>query len=176
MCAHPRRCGADRCCVRYNSRLIGSSPQVRGRSINTRPLRKLRGLIPAGAGQIRCDACWLHSCTAHPRGCGADADHFFQSAGIVGSSPRVRGRLGSTAAGLPARRLIPAGAGQISQTTARRLGGWAHPRGCGADLVEGLRDRQSLLAHPRGCGADGDGCSLSSLLQGSSPRVRGRCG
>ena len=50
-------------------------------------------------------------------------------------------------------RLIPAGAGQIHDLRDLRVGEWAHPRRCGADLTAG---------------------QWADLSAGSSPQVRGR--
>ena len=90
---------------------------------------------------------------AHPRGCGADGSsggcgHYPQ-----GSSPRVRGRRNVARQRNHATGLIPAGAGQTSESVQTGRGRRAHPRGCGAD---GIRKAWNLVS------------------KGSSPRVRGR--
>ena len=70
-----------------------------------------------------------------------------------GSSPRVRGRLRGTAAGVLGGGLIPASAGQTDG---------------------GTRTRTQPGAHPRECGADRPLYFSSTAIRGSSPRVRGR--
>ena len=71
----------------------------------------------------------------------------------LGSSPRVRGKLGDLVVGDPAYRLIPARAGKtmFAALTARRL--WAHPRACGENFTLTVQTRRPV---------------------GSSPRVRGK--
>ena len=91
---------------------------------------------------------------AHPRGCGADTSPYRMGRFARGSSPRVRGRFRCGDGVGEQHRLIPAGAGQIHYLRAWHIPTWAHPRGCGADVID---------CHPR------------DRERGSSPRVRGRC-
>ena len=147
---------------------------MRGRRANPRPGRDGIGLIPAGAGQTRPVRCPARARAglipagagqtsprgsprpggwAHPRGCGADPTTVTPYGMAMGSSPRVRGRLGESAGPVRLLRLIPAGAGQTFLSSARF--------GCSR-------------AHPRGCGADSFLFALICFAPGSSPRVRGR--
>ena len=114
---------------------------------------RLAGLIPAGAGQTTRDCCSMLGTGAHPRGCGADAAVAFPMDAAPGSSPRVRGRHRLLARHTAGRRLIPAGAGQTRRMALCFASTWAHPRGCGADVLA---------------------ATSSATLRGSSPRVRGR--
>jgi len=111
--AHPRRCGADsylRFCAVLRG---GSSPQVRGRLVQKQSMRWGRGLIPAGAGQIRCSPARNTGSAAHPRRCGADVEGDFLGIWHGGSSPQVRGRFLAKALAPNFQGLIPAGAGQM---------------------------------------------------------------
>ena len=90
---------------------------------------------------------------AHPRGCGADSSRVVPVWLCRGSSPRVRGRLAVVGGEFAGEGLIPAGAGQTATTVRSTVGGWAHPRGCGADQPEN---------------------GVPGSAAGSSPRVRGR--
>ena len=151
--AHPRGCGADLGHRHDCGQHRGSSPRVRGRLF----LRFVRvegcGLIPAGAGQTAW-VCRRGRCRrAHPRGCGADESPDTSCRVLMGSSPRVRGRLADRVRLDQTTGLIPAGAGQTSSARSSALSTAAHPRGCGADPLP--RDR-------------------SDRSRGSSPRVRGR--
>ena len=153
---------------------LGSSPRVRGRPQMSIETIRYMGLIPAGAGQTTNDRRPVGYHRAHPRGCGADftrAQISDQAPGLIpagagqtllvpfsmpienGSSPRVRGRHRLPERLRRSHGLIPAGAGQTSPRGSPRPGGWAHPRGCGAD-------RSSMRT--------------TSSAHGSSPRVRGR--
>ena len=71
----------------------------------------------------------------------------------MGSSPRVRGKLGARRAAVMSTRLIPARAGKT---------GWA------------LTMNRATSAHPRACGENGEQVRLGHHDQGSSPRVRGK--
>ena len=153
--AHPRRCGADHTSCVGTVRLIGSSPQVRGRSRRPCPAYACRGLIPAGAGQITLEQIGTSGRTAHPRRCGADAVEAAAVQKAPGSSPQVRGRYLVCDFFNVVFGLIPAGAGQMACPAGRAPTAWAHPRRCGADPV--------LIA-------------FSSFVMGSSPQVRGRLG
>ena len=192
--AHPRRCGADRSPPRWRAVRGGSSPQVRGRLVHHRNRAGGRRLIPAGAGQTGGHVLMAGHHWAHPRRCGADPKQPFQIHLMPGSSPQVRGRPPAAALAHRDVGLIPAGAGQTSESGRRKPAAGAHPRRCGADnLCRGLSPARRWLipagagqtrltgctpnprrAHPRRCGAD---TSLAASLggrPGSSPQVRGR--
>ena len=135
--AHPRGCGADLRRQAPQTGRRGSSPRVRGRRPTAARRSGLQRLIPAGAGQtVRLGS-----------GC--------RSWG--GSSPRVRGRHIWERIAAASTGLIPAGAGQTQHGCGSHPTHPAHPRGCGADILNG---------------------EIGRLLGGSSPRVRGRrrCG
>ena len=72
---------------------------------------------------------------------------------VIGSSPRVRGKLAGGVVGVQYSGLIPACAGKTASTRHTRLSYRAHPRVCGENIRAG---REGL----------GKG--------GSSPRVRGK--
>ena len=172
--AHPRRCGADNLVAGVLRPVLGSSPQVRGRLLQGFEAFRLRGLIPAGAGQTVSPITVSVVVWAHPRRCGAD--HMQQKTlGLDrGSSPQVRGRLFDDSHNFGFGGLIPAGAGQTTRAPNSSCAARAHPRRCGADhflqldvggergsspQVRGRRRRCRTAgcprgAHPRRCGAD----------------------
>ena len=152
--SYPRRCGADDLHGTPTGQNGGSSPQVRGRCAQVEGVRLKRGLIPAGAGQIRRRPVGSCGSRAHPRRCGADPPMLTTACGLLGSSPQVRGRFHDERRGQHPPRLIPAGAGQIAIT---------------------LMISVSCGAHPRRCGADRCRMRAPILKVGSSPQVRGRC-
>ena len=130
---HPRACGANLMQLEGKYRKDGSSPRVRGKLAGlARGLPRLR-IIPARAGQTSRAATGSTGTSDHPRACGANL--FFSPCHLVqyGSSPRVRGKPGAGPHQRPARRIIPARAGQTTggvQAKARRT---EHPRACGAN-------------------------------------------
>ena len=153
MRAHPRGCGADPSSVHGLKLMPGSSPRVRGRLVDNCPHQCPVGLIPAGAGQTSRHSRRHHRRRAHPRGCGADFRRAISHPAALGSSPRVRGRRLPVAEHVVHLGLIPAGAGQTPHTAL-----WQTPWG----------------AHPRRCGADWQARKTGGVVEGSSPRVRGR--
>ena len=85
--------------------------------------------------------------------CGADVVLKAHVAGVPGSSPRVRGRQCLSPTGAATTGLIPACAGQTWLYVQAGSVTWAHPRVCGADPQVGHSE---------------------TVVNGSSPRVRGR--
>ena len=112
-----------------------------------------RGLIPAHAGKtpvyFRCTT----TQRAHPRACGENRHSRRLRLLLLGSSPRMRGKLGGLLASGRPPRLIPAHAGKTERAFSVLSREWAHPRACGENLF-----------------VDGDGV----CLEGSSPRMRGK--
>ena len=92
---------------------------------------------------------------AHPRVCGENSFGLLAVAGVVGSSPRVRGKLPPMLRRLLARGLIPACAGKTELWERANIRSGAHPRVCG----ENARQTRDFAAQ-----------------WGSSPRVRGKLG
>ena len=151
--AHPRACGENWGGRRTQALRRGSSPRVRGKLRALLPPPPLDRLIPARAGKtsrsaIRCPPGW-----AHPRACGENVLRPVVTAASVGSSPRVRGKLGHILGGHVERGLIPARAGKTPVV--------GSPRTCSG-------------AHPRACGENGGRDPRDGAAQGSSPRVRGK--
>ena len=150
---HPRACGAN--CTRTVSHAsrTGSSPRVRGK-LPTFAYRAFhRRIIPARAGQTSRTQGHRRSAPDHPRACGANPRPVEASSSLIGSSPRVRGKLHVPTAGCGVRRIIPARAGQTPDPDAWS---WLRPD------------------HPRACGANVDHLACVPFPAGSSPRVRGK--
>ena len=113
----------------------------------------LRRLIPAWAGKTVTINTWFSNETAHPRVGGENDFDIERLAGVLGSSPRGRGkRLGQEeVAGVEG--LIPAWAGKTG-------GVEVLPRGVGA--------------HPRVGGENASLTMMCAIVGGSSPRGRGK--
>ena len=110
-------------------------------------------IIPAGAGKS--DTAPSRPCGArdHPRGCGEKMAPHGALGCLAGSSPRVRGKGVAGLIHLGGEGIIPAGAGKSAI-----LGFWA----------------KISEDHPRGCGEKHLHISRYEVVQGSSPRVRGK--
>ena len=131
----------------------GSSPRVRGKQGPTWKTVQTRGLIPACAGKTERLGSYFDLNRAHPRVCGENLLATRLARVILGSSPRVRGKLRSFPACRCAGRLIPACAGKTSL---------------------GPQSESRQPAHPRVCGENARVSPRRSQIRGSSPRVRGK--
>ena len=101
---HPRACGA-------NSSLRDEEPA------DTR-------IIPARAGQTVLFCPQFVHLPDHPRACGANADIGVSTWGMIGSSPRVRGKPVTLSVRASISRIIPARAGQTVRFYAITLERW----------------------------------------------------
>ena len=110
-------------------------------------------LIPACAGKTRESRAAASLSTAHPRVCGENLARIYRQRLRPGSSPRVRGKLGSQCADTPIAGLIPACAGKTTGRYQPSRRGRAHPRVCGENELPPSKLRSTM---------------------GSSPRVRGK--
>ncbi len=108
---HPRSCGANQNHEPRRHAEVGSSPLVRGQLPVVQLQSVGRRIIPARAGPTQRPGRRGIPEADHPRSCGANLPVTDAVAGLAGSSPLVRGQLGSSR--LPPRscRIIPARAG-----------------------------------------------------------------
>ena len=149
---HPRACGEQ---IRPPgvARLgCGSSPRVRGTGFLYLDRTIRHRFIPARAGNRRRALPRRCPSPVHPRACGEQSSAARKFVRIPGSSPRVRGTVGPWMVPAGHRRFIPARAGNSQPGRARSARISVHPRACGEQVRDVLRDREK---------------------DGSSPRVRG---
>ena len=149
---HPRVCGEHLCLGVLFCANTGSSPRMRGTLDLVHPVVKTQGIIPAYAGNTSRVPCCSGCRWDHPRVCGEHLSRHGTGALILGSSPRMRGTLGRGDNQRNADGIIPAYAGNTSNTKLRARPPRDHPRVCG----EHSRERP-------------DRCHGA----GSSPRMRG---
>ena len=150
--AYPRACGGALRFMAARSVAWGLSPRMRG-SRGQRDLGvRLRGPIPAHAGEPFGSGCCWGSSWAYPRACGGAAARAAAIAADWGLSPRMRGSHPQADVVLRDRGPIPAHAGEPPplRTTA-----------C---------DRR---AYPRACGGASTGRLTICCAPGLSPRMRG---
>ena len=110
--AHPRACGENRLRGFSRVRAWGSSPRVRGKQTKEITMSNSTRLIPARAGKTRTPLHVVRYSKAHPRACGENLRLVAQSVAVIGSSPRVRGKLGTLDSADDELGLIPARAGK----------------------------------------------------------------
>ena len=151
--AHPRACGENIKTTAPPAIEAGSSPRVRGKLPTLFPQGPRRGLIPARAGKTTGAPGRPASCPAHPRACGENLNPARFGKVLAGSSPRVRGKLGTHQTWGSSDGLIPARAGKTSARSGTRATRRAHPRACGENKLH---------------------AEVANILLGSSPRVRGK--
>ena len=134
----------------------------------------LQGITPAYAGKRRAKNTSKKPSGDHPRVCGEKQSPLFQSPLFLGSPPRMRGKVSHArngsrhTDGSPPRMrgkgiqqcyarvtvgITPAYAGKSSFTSVELFSTWDHPRVCGEKCVPTV---------------------LSSRVQGSPPRMRGK--
>ena len=151
--AHPRVCGENRTSSNSPMAKRGSSPRVRGKPRRGHQRRGSARLIPARAGKTTGCSPRAGPRPAHPRACGENTPGVSHPPRSYGSSPRVRGKPVDRDLSDLATGLIPARAGKTS----------ARAGSTGAKA-----------AHPRACGENWRGTVTTTVLYGSSPRVRGK--
>ena len=148
MTAHPRWRGADQISPDAADLADGSSPLARGGPTHHPRRHDLPGLIPAGAGRTSTLPLCTALARAHPRWRGADRRRTRPLMWHLGSSPLARGGRPPLNPLIPARRLIPAGAGRTRTTPPRTAAKGAHPRWRGADSVTVIMLRPSSGSSP----------------------------
>ena len=110
-------------------------------------------IIPAHAGQTRCERCRRYGRADHPRACGANTSTEGNADSTYGSSPRMRGKQRAFIENTLKPRIIPAHAGQT---------------------LAYYKPLQLPSDHPRACGANSALRPSNILQSGSSPRMRGK--
>ncbi len=110
-------------------------------------------IIPAHAGQTPISGLRTTSTSDHPRACGANWNPASYRFCHCGSSPRMRGKPRLPNRRHQRRRIIP-----------------AHARQTGSVIVA----IATTSDHPRACGANGFGYRDGVMVDGSSPRMRGK--
>ena len=150
---HPRACGANCGTLPIALAMSGSSPRMRGKLLLIEPEYLASRIIPAHAGQTSSRNSYGHHYSDHPRACGANLNPRRLFFSTTGSSPRMRGKRRRRDEAVKNLRIIPAHAGQT---------------------VGSLEQFQIDSDHPRACGANQGVVKDVFVLDGSSPRMRGK--
>ena len=118
---HPRVCGENPSLALAVSELLGSPPRVRGKP-SARGLSRTRpGITPACAGKTARSAWRFMAVRDHPRVCGENSFLVFSCTRLVGSPPRVRGKLAKKCEVTVDTGITPACAGKTPKCHARSL-------------------------------------------------------
>ena len=145
-------CGEHLLATGYQLPPLGSSPRVRGTHMLQCRDGRLRGIIPACAGNTGGFTWRVYLEGDHPRVCGEHDTRGIRRLHNSGSSPRVRGTRCAPSKPVHLTGIIPACAGNTYPA-------WCHLRI--------MRD------HPRVCGEHKPRRRQPTARPGSSPRVRG---
>ncbi len=149
---HPRVCGEHWTAATIAPPFSGSSPRVRGTPRRRRRSARRHRFIPACAGNTVARNQFCLPIMVHPRVCGEHVRSNPRCQKSSGSSPRVRGTRKNPRHADENGRFIPACAGNTALGNPLATAAAVHPRVCGEHKV--------CISH-------------STLISGSSPRVRG---
>ena len=119
---HPRGCGENEVTFPFASYVIGSPPRMRGKRKNEPIYVNGLRITPADAGKTFCTAAVKTCAQDHPRGCGENFIRDIRQQGIVGSPPRMRGKLCFERGGKCPAGITPADAGKTLRACNGRRG------------------------------------------------------
>ena len=94
---HPRACGEQKVALTRQQVVPGSSPRVRGAVLGHPHERGVRRIIPARAGSSPSPSLSCRAQADHPLACGEQLPTLVVGTKYVGSFPRVRGAVATTA-------------------------------------------------------------------------------
>ena len=136
---YPRVCGGSIGVVNGVHNGVGLSPRVRGKPIVPANETPAARSIPACAGEARIASGCRTGISVYPRVCGGSWAAHHISAPRAGLSPRVRGKPVPARCPYPARRSIPACAGEAQTRPGRPILAEVYPRVCGGSVTASTR-------------------------------------
>ena len=146
-------CGEKQAAVALPQPVLGSPPRMRGKACLTLIIRLLLGITPAHAGKSLPAVLKCPPTRDHPRVCGEKRRVRSWRALLLGSPPRMRGKVVLSSENPLCRGITPAYAGKR-----RSIGRLSQP----------TRD------HPRVCGEKSANPKVRDTMEGASPRMRGK--
>ena len=150
---HPRVCGEKSSLLLLLSGISGSPPRVRGKVHIVTLRHQRRGITPACAGKSIAVADLKGADGDHPRVCGEKIFLLAATTRILGSPPRVRGKVQAQVVVTLVLGITPACAGKTYSSPRQHHNHKDHPRVCG--------EKPLATAH-------------ATTFSGSPPRVRGK--
>ena len=150
---HPRVCGENLLQSCYSTKMLGTSPRMRGKHVCHNLPPPLGRNIPAYAGKTRTNQAGGVKRAEHPRVCGENRSMGGDNSLDNGTSPRMRGKLAPLVGEISSLRNIPAYAGKTATFT---------------------RATPLPPEHPRVCGENAHSLDLNAGAGGTSPRMRGK--
>ena len=140
----------------------GSPPRMRGKDAAAGRQGHRIGITPAYAGKRTGARESLPTVRDHPRVCGEKSYATRSTIRLLGSPPRVRGKVVLSSENPLCRGITPAYAGKSWTAAAQTSACWDHPRVCGEKMVSMIPHRRSRGSPPRVRGKEW-------YLQGESP-------
>ena len=146
---HPHVCGDDGDRGGRHRNDPGSPPRVWGRQSGARPGGWSRRFTPTCVGTTA-SICVTHRCaTVHPHVCGDDQAPGVDIERVVGSPPRVWGRLTAQAEAINSKRFTPTCVGTTCAVTSATSASQVHPHVCGDDYNSGIHEKGRSGSPPR---------------------------
>ena len=149
----PAYAGKSECNSSSNDARWDHPPRMRGKEVQGLLQDLVGGITPAYAGKRRPPMKSHRTARDHPRMCGEKLCAAVRNAELMGSPPRVRGKVQRLTGPYHKDGITPAHAGKSPARVADYRAGEDHPRACGE------KARRKQKATPQ---------------QGSPPRVRGK--
>ena len=109
---HPRGCGENSSQFAPQGRTQGSPPRMRGKLIPFGLCYRFVRITPADAGKTSSIILMPYPTWDHPRGCGENPKIPIYRSHVLGSPPRMRGKLQSKSKGRMTHGITPADAGK----------------------------------------------------------------
>ena len=130
-------------------RQLGSPPRMRGKLWMSIAALIVYGITPAHAGKTdRITSEWSER-EDHPRACGENLGQLRLDTSILGSPPRMRGKLRCRSRSGHGGRITPAHAGKTKTRHCMCMRTGDHPRACGENDRQGRRDCHRSGSPPR---------------------------
>ena len=191
---HPRACGEKCVVILGKSEPLGSPPRMRGKEKDTKGDSALYRITPAHAGKSRGGTGGRSPRKDHPRACGEKAFLHMAHFAILGSPPRMRGKVHNLGYEYTYLRITPAHAGKSKWCLRHGLGYPGSPprmRGKAWGVLYSVCKRRITPAHagkscfstgntlpcwdhPRACGEKDFTEKTDTNQMGSPPRMRGK--
>ena len=152
---HPRACGENLALPSALCPSGGSPPRVRGKHVLLPAKMQPARITPARAGKTDRGGGARDRRKDHPRACGENEIPGDKPQRLVGSPPRVRGKLDRNAAQRGIHRITPARAGKTRRSPPCFPGYTDHPRACGENAERAMTGTTDLGSPPRVRGKPG---------------------
>ena len=146
---HPRVCGEKLLLYSRYKPCKGSPPRMRGKDHRAGGIGGAVGITPAYAGKRVYKVLAFQVCKDHPRVCGEKPAAGQGRKCIVGSPPRMRGKVNVRKRCNASRGITPAYAGKSKDKTSRPPAFQDHPRVCGEKNPQTIAFGVNMGSPPR---------------------------